>query len=97
MFLAMAYYQGETLKQRLSRGRLPLSLSIDIARQIGSGLAAAHAAGVIHRDVKPGNIMLSDPLVKILDFGIAKLTTQTTLTVAGLEPWYCRIYVPGAG
>ena len=85
MFLAMAYYQGETLKQRLSRGRLPLSLSIDIARQIGSGLAAAHAAGVIHRDVKPGNIMLSDPLVKILDFGIAKLTTQTTLTVAGLS------------
>jgi serine/threonine-protein kinase len=85
MFLAMAYYQGETLKQRLAHGRLPLSVSIDIARQIGSGLAAAHAAGVIHRDVKPGNIMLSDPLVKILDFGIAKLTSQTTLTVAGLS------------
>jgi serine/threonine protein kinase/tetratricopeptide (TPR) repeat protein len=85
MFLAMAYYQGETLKQRLANGRLPLSVSIDIARQIGAGLAAAHAAGVVHRDVKPGNIMLSDPLVKILDFGIAKLTSQTTLTVAGLS------------
>jgi len=83
MFLAMAFYQGETLKQRLERGRLPLALSIDIARQIGSGLAAAHAAGVVHRDLKPGNIMLSEPLVKILDFGIAKLANQTTLTMHG--------------
>jgi serine/threonine protein kinase/tetratricopeptide (TPR) repeat protein len=83
MFLAMAFYQGETLKQRIARGRLPIVDSVDIARQIGSGLAAAHAAGVVHRDLKPGNIMLSEPLVKILDFGIAKLANQTTLTMHG--------------
>jgi serine/threonine-protein kinase len=83
MFLAMAFYQGETLKQRIARGRLPLAASLDIARQIGSGLAAAHAAGVVHRDLKPGNIMVSEPLVKILDFGIAKLANQTTLTLHG--------------
>ena len=85
MFLAMAYYPGETLRQRLARGRLSLNASLDIARQIASGLAAAHAAGVVHRDLKPGNIMLSDPLVKILDFGIAKLANQTTLTLRGVS------------
>jgi eukaryotic-like serine/threonine-protein kinase len=82
-FLAMAYYDGETLKQRLSRGLLPLEQAVDIACQVGSGLAAAHAAGIVHRDVKPGNILLTHERVKILDFGIAKLTNHTALTLPG--------------
>lgn len=83
MFLAMAYYEGETLKQRLARGRPPLAASLDIARQIAGGLAAAHAAGVVHRDVKPANVMLCGALVKVLDFGIAKVADQAALTLLG--------------
>jgi len=83
LFLAMAHYEGETLKQRIARGPLSLTASLDVARQTATGLAAAHAAGIVHRDVKPGNIMLCGGLVKILDFGIAKLTDQAGLTMLG--------------
>lgn len=82
-FLAMAYYDGETLKQRLTRGPLPLEQILEISRQIGAGLTAAHAAGIVHRDVKPGNVLLAKNTVKILDFGIAKLRDHATLTLPG--------------
>lgn len=81
-YIVMEYVSGENLEVRLIReGRLPLALVVTIARQIASGLAAAHDQGVVHRDIKPGNILLeraADPdsgapvRVKITDFGIAR-------------------------
>src|SRR4029078_9023535 len=69
--------EGETLRQRLACGRLELNEAVDIAIQVASALAAANEAGVVHRDINPGNIMLRpDGYVKVLDFGIAKLAEQ---------------------
>ena len=86
VFLAMAFCDGETLKARLERGPLPASEAGRIALQVARGLARAHQAGIVHRDVKPGNIMVSgDGEAKLLDFGIAKLSggdmTQSATTV----------------
>jgi eukaryotic-like serine/threonine-protein kinase len=73
-YIASELIEGETLLQRLTRGRMQLSEAVDVAIQVASALAAAHHAGVIHRDIKPENIMLRpDGYVKVLDFGIAKL------------------------
>lgn len=85
LYITMPYYDGETLSNRVSRGALPLQESIDIALQIGDGLAAAHALNIVHRDIKPANIMLtSDGGVKILDFGVAKVE-NIQLTSTGLS------------
>jgi serine/threonine protein kinase/Tol biopolymer transport system component len=73
-FIAMEYIDGITLRERISQGALPLTEALFVAEQIAAALAAAHAAGVVHRDVKPENIMLRrDGYVKVLDFGLAKL------------------------
>jgi serine/threonine protein kinase/tetratricopeptide (TPR) repeat protein/TolB-like protein len=79
LFIAMALYAGETLRNRLEReGRLAVPAILLIGRQIALGLQAAHAAGVVHRDLKPGNIMLvPDDDVRILDFGLAKAGDQS--------------------
>jgi eukaryotic-like serine/threonine-protein kinase len=66
--------QGESLRERLGRGRIPLQLALEWGAQLARGLAAAHGRGIVHRDVKPENIFVtSDGHVKLLDFGIAKL------------------------
>src|SRR5262245_48548911 len=73
-YIASELIEGETLRQRLTRGPMQLSEAVDVAIQVASALAAAHQAGIVHRDIKPENIMLRpDGYVKVLDFGIAKL------------------------
>jgi len=71
-FLATEWLEGETLRERLARGPIPLAQVLRIARRIAEGLAAAHAWGITHRDVTPANIMMvSDAEAKLFDFGIA--------------------------
>jgi len=87
MFIVMPCYEGESLQARIERGRLKLDEAVEIAIQVVSGLAKAHEKGIIHRDIKPGNIfMTSDGLAKIVDFGLAKLIGRTKLTRTGTTP-----------
>jgi len=74
LFIAMAYYGEETLRERIARGPLPLVEALGIARQIAEGLGAAHERGIVHRDIKPENILITaNGVAKIVDFGIAKI------------------------
>jgi serine/threonine protein kinase len=87
-FIAMELVEGKTLKEAIPAKGLPLGKALDYAVQIAAGLAKAHAAGIIHCDLKPGNVMVtSDGLVKLLDFGLARRVrvpeSGTTVTVAG--------------
>jgi serine/threonine-protein kinase len=84
LYLAMPLYAGETLAARLARtGRLGVKEAIAITRAIVSGVGAAHRAGIVHRDVKPANVMLlADGSVKVLDFGLAK-ARDVSLTQSG--------------
>ena len=84
LFIAMAYYEGETLKERIAQGPIPVDQAIDYAVQIAKGLAKAHEADIVHRDIKPANILITkDNTVKIVDFGLAKMTGETQLTKTG--------------
>ncbi|MFC2075528.1 serine/threonine-protein kinase [candidate division KSB1 bacterium] len=92
-FIAMAYCDGETLKQRIARGPLPAPEAVEIAIRIAEGLAAAHKQEIVHRDIKPANVMLvEDGKVKIVDFGLAKMAGVSKITK---HPRHRLLYVPG--
>jgi non-specific serine/threonine protein kinase len=85
LFIAMAYCSGETLRERIASGPLDPPDALRIGAQIASGLAAAHAAGVVHRDVKPANVLFdADGVVRLTDFGVAKLLTDHEATSPGI-------------
>ena len=80
-FIAMAYCDGESLKQKIERGPLTLDDAIETAVQIASGLKRAHESGIVHRDLKPANVIIAtNGQAKIIDFGLAKLRGRTKLT-----------------
>src|SRR5262245_27716259 len=71
-YLVLEYLEGETLADRLAKGPIPWEMFLRTAREIASALTAAHRRGILHRDLKPGNIILTKTGVKLLDFGLAK-------------------------
>src|SRR3954463_8692152 len=90
-FIAMELVEGATLDAVLAKGPLPIATAIEYARQIAAALAAAHAGGIIHRDIKPGNIIITtDGRAKVLDFGLAKLIerapSEATLSAVATTP-----------
>jgi TolB-like protein/predicted Ser/Thr protein kinase len=98
-FIAMEYVEGESLRDKIKRGPLAAEEALDIAAQIATGLGEAHRKGIIHRDIKSANIMVTDKgQAKVMDFGLAKLRggtsltkSQTTLgTVAYMSPEQAR-------
>ena len=81
LFIVMAYYEGETLAEKMQRGPLPVADAAAIAVQIANGLAEAHAHKVVHRDIKPSNIVLTrQGVAKIVDFGIARIIHSVNST-----------------
>jgi Tol biopolymer transport system component len=84
LFIVMDLYEGGTLKQKIERGPLRIDEALDIAIQVGEGLAEAHEHGIIHRDIKPANILVAkNGVARVVDFGLAKLAGRTLLTKAG--------------
>lgn len=94
LYIAMAFYKGETLKKKIERGTLNIKEATKYAIEIATGLKRAHEAGIIHRDIKPANIMVTDQgHLKILDFGLAKIQNinltqlgSTLGTIAYMSP-----------
>ena len=80
-YFVMQFLEGETLADRLHRGPLPVDEAIRYAIQVASALAVAHRAGIVHRDHKPGNVMLTSSGARLLDFGLAKTTPAVASTI----------------
>ncbi|MEJ2722969.1 MAG: serine/threonine-protein kinase, partial [bacterium] len=85
VFMVMPFYEGETLGERLDRGPLEAAAALDIVIPLASGLARAHAKGIVHRDIKPGNVMLADDgrQARLMDFGLAKKLDASKMTRTG--------------
>jgi len=80
-FMVQEYLEGQSLRERLDKGALPLDKALDLAIEVGEALIAAHKAGIIHRDLKPDNIFVTEEgHAKVLDFGLAKLTEMAAPT-----------------
>ena len=80
----MPYVQGESLRARLTKhGELPVSEAMRILREVASALAFAHDAGVVHRDIKPDNVLVSGGAAMVTDFGVAKAVTSSTADGTG--------------
>jgi len=86
LFIAMDYYEGETLKNKILNELLSIDEILNITTQIAEGLNKAHEKGIIHRDIKPANIFITkEGIIKILDFGLAKKVNQTQFTRIGIK------------
>ena len=95
-YLVLEFLEGETLERRLERGALPFDEALRIAIQVADALAAAHASGVVHRDLKPGNIMLTKSGAKLLDFGLARTGAAHLPTAPSMLPTAPNLTVEGS-
>ena len=100
-YLVMEFLEGETLFDRLRKGPLAAEQLLKCANEICEGLEKAHKTGVIHRDLKPGNIMLTKTGAKLMDFGLAKSmpveeppASSLTMTASGQSPWQSPLAQP---
>lgn len=83
-FIAMAFYEGASLAERLNPGPMPPTLALDLMIQAAEGLREAHHHGIVHRDIKPSNLMVTNSnVVKIVDFGLAQAASAATATFTG--------------
>jgi TolB-like protein/Tfp pilus assembly protein PilF len=96
-FIVSELIEGQTLRERLQAGRLPVDRALDYAAQAARGLAAAHDKGIVHRDLKPENLMLTpDERVKIVDFGVAKIEAPAArLDDPDAAPTFAGTTLPG--